>query len=271
MLGEADPEADADRQLGLGPEPGDVLGQVGGEGRPLAGDPGHRDVVDEPGRRPGDPDRAVAGGGRRDELDQPQVVLGRLAAEPLRLLDGQVGDDQAVDPGGDRLAEVAVHPPAQDDRVRDHRHERGRGRRTSRRLGAEAPEHLEDLVELDPTPERPVVAGRDHRAVGDRVGVRDAHLDHVRPPRDHLGDQRRRGGQVGVARRDEGHQGASAFALEAGEQGVDAVHAGIQGRRSRPEARLFGELRRGDEGRRGRPGGSTDAGQIGSPRRRATS
>ena len=30
VLGEADPEADADRQLGLGPEPGDVLGQVGG-------------------------------------------------------------------------------------------------------------------------------------------------------------------------------------------------------------------------------------------------
>ena len=79
LLGRADPEADADRQVGLGPEPGDVLGQLGREARPLAGDPGDRDVVDEPGRRPGDLDGAVAGGRRRDELDQPEVERGRLA------------------------------------------------------------------------------------------------------------------------------------------------------------------------------------------------
>ena len=111
VLGRADPEADADRQVGLGPEPGDVLGQLGGQRLPLAGDPGHRDVVDEPGRRAGDPHGAVARGRRRDELDQPQVERGRLPAERLRLLDRQVGDDQAVDPGGHRLAEVAVDAP----------------------------------------------------------------------------------------------------------------------------------------------------------------
>ena len=55
------------------------------------------------------------------------------------------------------------------------------GQRARRGLGAEGPERLEDVRELDPALERPVVARRDHRAVGDRVGVRDADLDHVRP------------------------------------------------------------------------------------------
>ena len=73
LLGRADPEADADRQVGLRPEPGDVLGQFGRQAPALAGDPGDRDVIEEAGRRPGDPQGPVAGRGRRDELDQPEV------------------------------------------------------------------------------------------------------------------------------------------------------------------------------------------------------
>ena len=56
----ADPEADADRQVGLGPQPADRLDQLRRQALALARDPGHRDVVDEPGRRPGDLDGAVA-------------------------------------------------------------------------------------------------------------------------------------------------------------------------------------------------------------------
>ena len=65
---------------------------------------------------------------------------------------------------------------------------------------------------FDPVLQRPVVARRDHGAVGDRVGVGDSDLDHVRTALDQLGDQGRGGRQVGVARRDERHQGAAAFA-----------------------------------------------------------
>ena len=127
LLGRADPEADADRQVGLGAEPGDVLGQLGREALPLAGDPGDRDIVDEPGRRRGRSGSARSRGvvGVMSWISRRSSDR-RLPAECLRLLDRQVGDDQAVDPGGDRLAEVAVHAPAVDDRVRDHRHQRRR-------------------------------------------------------------------------------------------------------------------------------------------------
>ena len=99
-----------------------------------------------------------------------------------------------------------------------------------RALGAERPHGLEDVRDLDPALQGPVIARGDHRAVGDRVGIGNADLDHVRAPADQLGDQDRRRRQVGVARRHERHQGAAAFGLEAGEEGVDAVHGDRRGR-----------------------------------------
>ena len=114
LLGRADPEADADRQVGLGPEPGDVLGQLGREALPLAGDPGDRDVIDEPGRRAG-----------RSRTARSRGVVGVMSwisfrsragrparAERLRLLDRQVGDDQAVEPGGRRPRRGSARRPA---------------------------------------------------------------------------------------------------------------------------------------------------------------
>ena len=67
-----------------------------------------------------------------------------------------------------------------------------------------------------------------------------------------------RGGrrQVGVAGREERHQGAAAFALEAGEEGVDAVHA--VSARSDVRSAMTVEHRHLDA-------------HIGSPRSRATS
>src|SRR5438067_2094835 len=59
VLGRADPEPDADRQLGLQAEPRDVLGQLGRQRLALHRDPCHRNVIEEPGRRPGDLERAV--------------------------------------------------------------------------------------------------------------------------------------------------------------------------------------------------------------------
>ena len=53
LVGTADPEADADRQIGLGPQPGDVVDELGGEALAFAGDPRDRDVIDESRGRSG--------------------------------------------------------------------------------------------------------------------------------------------------------------------------------------------------------------------------
>src|SRR5439155_864583 len=98
-----DPEPDADRQVRLGPQPADGLDQLRGQALPLAGDPRDRDVVNEAGGRLGDLDGALPGRRRGDELDQLEVAPGRLLDECPGFLDGQVGDDQAVEPGGRRV------------------------------------------------------------------------------------------------------------------------------------------------------------------------
>ena len=126
----------------------------------------------------------VARGGRRDELDQLEVERRSPAgSSDSDSSTGRSGTIRPSSPAVDRLAEVAVDALAVDDRVGDHR--RPAARRVERPvgvLGAEGPERLEDVRELDPALEGPVIARRDHRAVGDRVGVGDADLDHVRPP-----------------------------------------------------------------------------------------
>ena len=176
-------------------------------------------------------DRAIStarsrGRRRRDELDQLEVAQRRLLHQGPRLLDRQVGDDQAVQPGGRRVVEVAIGADPVDDRVRDHRDHR-RVVEPRRALGAEGPQGLEDVPDLHPALERPVIAGGDHRAVGDRVGIGDPHLDQVRAPGHQLADQHRRRRQVGVAGRHERHQGAALLVAEAGEQGVDSVHGNV--------------------------------------------
>ena len=127
------------------------------------------------------------------------------------------------------VVEVALDAHPMDDRIRDHRHQR-RLADGGRALGAEGAEGLEDVRDLDAVLERPMVAGGDDRAVGDGVGVGDADLDQVRAPADQLVDQDRRGGQVGVAGREERHQGPSALGLEASEESVNAIHGGFVGR-----------------------------------------
>ncbi len=83
----ADPEPDADGQWRLGPQPADGLDQLRGQALPLAGDPGDRDVVDEPGRRSGDLDGTLTGGRRGDELDQLEVAPGGLLQQGPGFLD----------------------------------------------------------------------------------------------------------------------------------------------------------------------------------------
>ena len=93
-----------------------------------------------------------------------------------------------------------------------------------RALGAEGPQGLEDVRDLDPALERPVIARGDHRAVGDRVGVGNPDLDHVRAPVDQLADEHAGRGKVGIAGRHERHERAAFLVAESVEEGVDAVH-----------------------------------------------
>ena len=78
-----------------------------------------------------------------------------------------------------------------------------------RPFGPQRPESLEDVRQLDPTLQGPVIARGDDRPVGDRVGVGDADLDQIGPALNQLADQRRGRRQVGIARGDERHQSAA--------------------------------------------------------------
>src|SRR5262249_23026104 len=106
----ADPEADADGQVRLGPQPADGLDQLRREALPLAGDPRHRDIVDEAGGGLRDLDGPLPGRRRGDELDELELAPGRLLQQGEGLLNRQVGDDQAIEPGRRRLVEIALGP-----------------------------------------------------------------------------------------------------------------------------------------------------------------
>ncbi len=149
-----------------------------------------------------------------------------------RLLDRQVGNDQAVETGGGRIVHVAIRPDAVDDRIRDHRYER-RLVDPCRAFGAKRAQSLKDVRDLDSALERSVIAGGDYRTISDRVGIGNPHLDQVRASIDQLGDQERRRRQVGVAGGHERHEGAAVFGAELGEEGVDAIHGQIGSPRSR--------------------------------------
>ena len=70
LLGRADAEADHDGQVGRGLDAGDVLFDRGRRGLLLAGDPGDRDVIEEPGRAGEDRGQAGGVGGGRGEADR---------------------------------------------------------------------------------------------------------------------------------------------------------------------------------------------------------
>ena len=97
---------------------------------------------------PGDLDRTIAGRRGRDELDQLEAATARLVDQGCGFLDRQVGNDQAVQPGGGRVVQVAFHPDAVDDRIRDHRHDR-RLVEPCRAFGPECAQGLEDMSNLD--------------------------------------------------------------------------------------------------------------------------
>ena len=80
--------------------------------------------------------------------------------------------------------------------------------------------------ELHALVERPRVRRLNHRPVGDRVAVGDAHFAQARPAGDEL--LQHRGGErhVGIARRDKRHQRLAVRGAEVGEELVDGFIRG---------------------------------------------
>src|SRR5450631_4814519 len=74
---------------------------------------GDADAVDEPARAATGPVDALVGGRRRHQRGQCQAVGGGRRADVARLVGGQVGNDDAVHPGGRRGGAEGVDAVAQ--------------------------------------------------------------------------------------------------------------------------------------------------------------
>ena len=100
----------------------------------------------------------------------------------------------------------------EDDRARDHRHQR-------RRLSFEGCHAIEDRPRCDLLPERPRVRRLNHRSVGDRVAVREPDFDQVRTfPWLRIGQQLPASrGHIRIAGGDERHERQPTGGLESSE------------------------------------------------------
>ena len=81
----ADAETDAQRQIGLLPQPGELFEQFRRQPIAFAGDAGHADAVEKPGRAPGDVAGSFARRRRRDQVNQLEIALRRPAGSASRI------------------------------------------------------------------------------------------------------------------------------------------------------------------------------------------
>ena len=146
----------------------DQLAQAGRQLAALAGGAGERDRVDEAARVAADLGEPLVGRGRRDERDQRQAggVAGRAHGRPPPRA-GRSGTISPAAPAVGAPRRANRSPPCDEHDVRvDHQQHRDA-------LGDLLAER-EHVARLDAGVER-IGAGRvDHRAVGQRVGERDA-------------------------------------------------------------------------------------------------
>ena len=99
LVGRADAEADRDGQVGRGLEPGDGFLDRGLRGLLLAGDPGDRDVIEEPARAIEHGGQARGVGGRGGEADQVDPGGAQRGAERIVFLGRDIDADHAIDAG----------------------------------------------------------------------------------------------------------------------------------------------------------------------------
>ena len=177
MLGRRDAEAGVERDVGERPRPLDEAGEGGGDLGAGAGRPGQRDEVEPAvGVRGAERDPLVGRGGG-DELDPRHVVV---------LLDREVDDDRARRAGLARVGDEALVAVGLEDRGVGHRDERDVDAR------ARVRDALEALGRAHAAREGALGGALDRRALGERVGERDAELDDVGAALDRgLGELRR--------------------------------------------------------------------------------
>ena len=146
--------------------------KVGLDFAPGAGDAQAGDQVQEPFRLLGDHGDAVGRGGS-DEGDEIDPVLMAEGQKLLLLLEGQVGQNQAVHAdvptGGDELFRAVgkYHIGISHEH---HRHGH---------VLAQLPHEVKNLVGGHASLQRPQVGSLDDRPFGHGVGERDAQLDEV--------------------------------------------------------------------------------------------
>ena len=123
LLRGADAEANSDRQAGVAAQARHRLPDQVDHRRTDAGDPRHRDVVDEAAGVAEHLGQAAIVGRRRRHADEAQVLRQRRQAELVVLLGRQIDDDQAIHAGGLRLVEEALGAVVVDRVVVAHQHE----------------------------------------------------------------------------------------------------------------------------------------------------
>ena len=222
------------------------VGERLGQRRALAGRPGDRHRVDEAagvGRDGGHPLVRRGGGHEGNEGDALPVAR---AADRVRLLEGQVGHDQAGDPVvGERRGE-ALGAGSQDDVGVTHEDDRAPGRELSR--------DVEHLGRGGPGLERARARRVDDGAVGQWIREGNPHLEQVGPGLLAGQADSLRRLQVREAPHQVGHE-SRALAV-AGEGAGNPVRPGHRRPRRRPKSRApappRGPCRRGPTGTRGR-------------------
>ena len=135
-----------------------------------------------------------------------------------RFFGGQVGHDRARDARLASSRDVSLQALTINDRVADHRYDRGL------QIGHDAAEHLKNPGELDLVPQGPRVRTLDHRSVGDRIAVGDTQLTKAAAAGDQAAEQIGGELQIGIASRNEGHQGLSPGGAKIVEERIDCGH-----------------------------------------------
>ena len=92
---------------------------------------------------------------------------------------------------------------------------------------AEFGDHLQHVAQPQAAGEAAQIAGLDGGAIGHRIGERHADLDDVGAGAASAVEDRRRGRDVGIARRHEGDQRGAAFGGAGGEAGGEAILRGL--------------------------------------------
>src|SRR5262245_11692656 len=166
MFGLADAEADAERQVRLGAQPGELVEELRWQLLASSRDAGDTDDVEEAGRLPGDAHGAVARRGRRHELDEFEVACLSSSDQGVSFFDGQVRYDRPAETGSLGLLNKRGWSGAVDQAVRQHPDQR-RPRLGSDPLG----NGIENTVELQSVGQGARVGGLNYGPVRNGVAV----------------------------------------------------------------------------------------------------